>query len=243
MYILIPSYPLLVFNILNSNSNILSPFAPFFCSKLPLHFPSDPFRLVPLPPSFTRAGGEPAVSTEQHRSGGKRHVSALCQPSHRVSIWGWDPGEETSSPDRTGPKAHVEGENQRIVGFWACSESESESSSFCFRSCRASQTTSCLQRRSTWGLLMTSWRATSMLPGGETGPSAPFRVKSSDRRFRLGESDKFFSPPKVFLGHRFWLSSQRFSQSQPVLHQWRQRSGPPPPAVEQPGEDWPVPLQ
>ncbi len=37
-----------------------------------------------------------------------------------------------------------------------------------FRFCRASQTMSCLQKKNTWGLLMTLWRATLIQPGGKT---------------------------------------------------------------------------
>lgn len=52
-----------------------------------------------------------------------------------------------------------------------------------------------------------------------------------------------FLPVQVLLGHSVRLSAQRLRQPQSVLHQRRQRSGSPPPAVEQPGEDRPVPLQ
>lgn len=36
-----------------------------------------------------------------------------------------------------------------------------------FRFCRVLQTTSCLQKKSTWDLLMTLWRATLIQPGGK----------------------------------------------------------------------------
>lgn len=75
------------------------------------HYPTLTFLPSPplLHPPLLHSGGESAFPPEQHWRRGQRHVPAFCQPSHRVSLRGWHPRQETTAEDRTRPQAHVKG--------------------------------------------------------------------------------------------------------------------------------------
>lgn len=67
-----------------------------------LHFLFSPLLSFPAPSILLHTGGESTLPTEQHRCGGQRHVSALCQPGYCISLRGRNLGQETPAQDRTG---------------------------------------------------------------------------------------------------------------------------------------------
>lgn len=99
-------------------------FSPSLCLNLFLLFHLfhlflfSPHPSCSVPSILPHAGGESAVPTEQHRGGGQRHVPALCQPSHCISLWGRHLGEEAVAPDRTWSKTHVQGKAGET--WWVC---------------------------------------------------------------------------------------------------------------------------